>query len=42
MAYYANTLEYSETYYSAQKFKPACTDAGDWKPKQCKGGVGGR
>lgn len=42
MAYHANTFEYVNTYYSAQKFKPECTNSGEWKPKQCKGGVAGR
>lgn len=42
MAYHANTFEYKDTYYSAQKFKPECTNSGDWKAKQCKGGIGGR
>lgn len=42
MAYHANTLEYAQTFFSALKFKPKCTNGGEWQPKQCKGGVGGR
>lgn len=42
MAYHAKTFEYEKTFYSALKFKPKCTNSGEWQAKQCKGGVGGR
>ncbi|XP_074038296.1 uncharacterized protein [Leptinotarsa decemlineata] len=42
MAYHANTVDYLTTTFTAQKFKPDCDIAGNWKPKQCKGGKSGR